>query len=297
MEQYSQNPQYPQSQYPQPPVKKKSPALIIALVIILLLLCGCCGLGGVGYFIYDKAESSVSNQIDDVVDDNDKETDKEDKDTDIDNDTDGAYTPESAVDIFYTGIMEQDLKKLKEICTPDFAEAVQLDMFADPTDGFGYRYLNTEEISKDESIVYVQEVYDNQDANYAMSLDVVRLKDDTWVIAGYEMTALEESWDDALEPFSEADAMYVVDTMLAGLTGEVDIQTAESMATERFKNANPGWISPSSVFSYTVQSAEWTGDYWVVIVDEEWQSGEETGFYYVEVIDGIGYVNIREGLE
>lgn len=96
--------------------------------------------------------------------------------------------------------------------------------------------------------------------------------------------------------FGKADAIDVVGRFLNDLKSGKG-KVAKTLATSRFKTANPGWIfGPLSGFDFEVAGATKKGSVWIVTTKESWQSGDETGRYTVVVKNGKGYVDRRDGL-
>ena len=219
----------------------------------------------------------------------------------------GAASPTDGVDAWFVAVASGDLEAVKKTATADFASAIDAGMFEGRDPGTSYRITGVN-VQGDEATVDVQESPSNAPAQTATTVTLNKQADGTWLVSGYIVTATgetpgsftsSESEPATTQPpaFTKTDAIDTVGTMLSGLkVNGGSLTAARAAATQRFKDANPGWIQRASDFDFRVEDATKKGSVWIVTTSEQWVSGPETGNYTVVVTNGKGYVDRRNGL-
>lgn len=221
--------------------------------------------------------------------------------------TSGASTPDAAVSAWFAALANRDIAAMKSTATSDFAAAVGSSMFEGRDPATSYRVISSQTIA-DIATIDVQESPSNASAPTATTLTLAKQADGTWLVAGYAVTATGQAvgitppTDTLATPpvvastISKAEAIDVVRRFLGDIKSG-NGKVATSLATARFKSANPGWISgPDSGFKFKITGAKKKGSAWVVTTDEQWESGDDVGTYTVVVEDGKGYVDRRNEL-
>lgn len=221
--------------------------------------------------------------------------------------TKGASTPDAAVSAWFAALAKGDITAVKLTATPDFAASVGPSLFEGRDPNTSYRAVSSQTIG-DIATIDVQESPSNAPAQTATTLTLARQADGTWLVAGYAVTATGQSVGAAApvdtlgtppvvaSTISKAEAIDVVRRFLNDIKSG-NGKVAATLATARFKSANPGWISgPDSGFKFKITGAKKKESAWVVTTDEQWESGDDVGTYTVVAEDGKGYVDRRNEL-
>jgi hypothetical protein len=234
--------------------------------------------------------------------------------------TEGAATPDSAVDAWYAAVAEGDLAAAKAASMSAFAKTLTSDQFDGQTQTFEHTVVSTE-VSGDTATVVVHQTSPGVSGVVTLTFTIEKSPMGTWLISDVVVTDATVSGDSGTKtdpapsaqtpaPSTPApkpatptviDQKTAIDTVGRFLEAAKtdDLTEQRRLTTDRFKAANPTWISAGTsqaLIQFEVVKAVRKGDVWLVYTKESWISGPETPTWTVVTQKGEGRVDRMSGL-
>ena len=209
-----------------------------------------------------------------------------------------AATPQAAVDAWYTAVSKGDIDAIRSTATSDFAAAITPAMFEGRAPATSYRVVGTT-IKGDVATIDAQESVSGVDAKTTVTF-TVRDTGSGWLVSALNETVRTQAQPaPAPKPnpvktsLTRSEAIDVVGRFLDAQR-QGHNTTMKSLATTRYKNADPGkfkYSAAEAFISFEVTKSSKSGSVWRVTTKESWISGYEYPTYYVVVRSGHGLVD------
>lgn len=201
-------------------------------------------------------------------------------------------TPEGVIDSFYAAVNSGNFEAVKATLSQELAYYAEPGMFEGWTNP-DYRVVGSSDQGNDIYNVDVQE-YDGDFPTYTLTYILIR-EDGTWKIDDW-ITAEEMGDPGTDEPAAGSvgpeEAVDAVGNMLNYMQMG-DVSAMKSYATQGFQSSDPGFFysAEGALIQFEVAEVFPDAAQWVVIVDEQWNSGPERVTYFVTEVDGRALVD------
>lgn len=201
-------------------------------------------------------------------------------------------TPEGVIDSFYAAVSSGDLDAVKATMSQELAYYAEPGMFEGWTNP-DYRVVGSSDQGNDIYNVDVQE-YDGDYPTYTLTYILIKedgaWKIDDWITADeISDTGTDESAAGSIGPEEVVDAVgNMLNYMKMG-----DVGAMKSYATQGFQSSDPSFFysAEGALIQFEVAEVFPDAAQWVVIVDEQWNSGPERVTYFVTEVDGRALVD------